>query len=447
MFDRITSIGIFILVLNTALVSAQETDSTDSEMAFSAQYRPRFEIRNGNFRPLSKSENPAILVTDRLRFTFEYHYKNLVTFKVVPQAVGLWGQASMIQGLESDGNKIALFEAWTKIKLAKEWDVQIGRQVISLDDERIFGELDWAQGGRSHDAASIHFKTKSVTLKGYLGYNQNYKQLYQNNITNISGNLYSTKGAYPYKLMQTIWANFHLTSTKKISVIANNIGYQNALSNNLDTVTHYLQTMGLYYQSNRPKWILNLSGYFQTGRNSGGLSTNSFLAAIYLQRSVNSKLQIGFGLDYLSGNTYGIVSNKNRAFNPLFHTGHKFYGLMDYYFVADGHSNIGLLDYYIRGNYKISSKHTLQMALHQFKSPVPINVPGQYFNRNLGTELDISYHLSINKITTLQAGYSLYNTTPTLLLIKSVKNTYKYQQWFWLSIQISPNLLKTKFKS
>ena len=80
MFDRITSIGIFILGLNTALVSAQETDSTDSEMAFSAQYRPRFEIRNGNFRPLSKSENPAILVTDRLRFTFEYHYKNLVTF-------------------------------------------------------------------------------------------------------------------------------------------------------------------------------------------------------------------------------------------------------------------------------------------------------------------------------------------------------------------------------
>ncbi|MDO9156595.1 MAG: hypothetical protein Q7U17_06960, partial [Sediminibacterium sp.] len=308
-------------------------------------------------------------------------------------------------------------------------------------------ELDWAQGGRSHDAASIHFQNNGITLKGYLGYNQNYKQFYQNNINNISGNLYSTKNAYPYKLMQTIWVNFKLGPSQKLSVLVNNIGYQNALFNNIDTVTHYLHTMGIYYQSNHPKWLLNLSGYYQTGHNSGGLTTNAILAAIYLQRNVNSKVQVGVGLDYLSGNNYGTVSNKNRAFNPLFHTGHKFYGLMDYYFVADGHNNVGLLDYFIKGNYKISAKNNIQVAVHQFQSPSAIMVPGQYFNRNLGSEIDISYNHTINKITTLQGGYSLYKTTPTLLLLKSVNNADKIQQWFWLSIQISPNLLKSKFKS
>lgn len=447
MFKIISVIAIGLLALKAPHVFGQKTDSTDSEMTISAQYRPRFEIRNGNFRPLLKSEKPAILITDRLRFSFEYQYKNIVTFKIAPQAVGLWGQASMIQGIENDGNKLALFEAWTKIKIAKKWDLQVGRQVISLDDERIFGELDWAQGGRSHDAASIHFQNNGITLKGYLGYNQNYKQLYQNNINNISGNLYSTKNAYPYKLMQTIWANFKLGHSQKLSVLVNNIGYQNALSNNIDTVTHYLHTMGIYYQSNHPKWLLSLSGYYQTGHNSGGLTTNAILAAIYLQRNVNSKVQVGVGLDYLSGNNYGTVSNKNRAFNPLFHTGHKFYGLMDYYFVADAHSNVGLLDYFIKGNYKISAKNNIQLVVHQFQIPSAIMVPGQYFNRNLGLEIDISYNHTINKITTLQGGYSLYKTTPTLLLLKSVNNADKIQQWFWLSIQISPNLLKSKFKS
>jgi hypothetical protein len=201
MFKRIAVITIIIQVLKVPVSFGQKLDSTDTEVTISAQYRPRFEIRNGNFRPLLKSENPAILITDRLRFSFEYQYKNIVTLKLHLKQLVL-GTSQMIQGIENVGN--ACTEAWTKIKIAKKWDLQVGRQVISLDDERIFGELDWAQGGRSHDAASIHFKNNGITLKVYLGYNQNYKQLYQNNINNISGNLYSTKNAYPYKLMQTV---------------------------------------------------------------------------------------------------------------------------------------------------------------------------------------------------------------------------------------------------
>ncbi len=134
----------------------------------------------------------------------------------------------MVQGVETPGSSFQLFEAWGKIDFNKDWAVKFGRQTISLDDERIFGALDWAQGGRAHDAVAILYKKKKTEFRTYVAYNQNSRRLYGNNISNPSGSLYDVTQAYPYKSLQTIWYKFPVDKNLDISLLASNMSLQNA---------------------------------------------------------------------------------------------------------------------------------------------------------------------------------------------------------------------------
>ncbi|MCA6455674.1 MAG: hypothetical protein IM584_06015 [Chitinophagaceae bacterium] len=131
----------------------------------------------------------------------------------------------------------------------------------------------------------------------------------------------------------------------------------------------------------------------------------------------------------------------------MFHTGHKFYGNMDYYLAGNGHRNAGISDSYIRINYKASGECQASLAIHQFFAPVTIvNTSGSYA-KDLGQECDLSFIKKLNRFTNLSGGYSFYVTTPTLTLLKNVSDIRKIQQWFWLSLHITPTILKTKFTS
>ena len=57
-----------------------------------AQYRPRFEIRSGAFRPLSEGEPPAALVSNRFRLGLNYGYLDQLQVKLSLQEVSIWGQ-------------------------------------------------------------------------------------------------------------------------------------------------------------------------------------------------------------------------------------------------------------------------------------------------------------------------------------------------------------------
>lgn len=438
-----------ILVTPTMQAFSQKpgSDSSDSHLTITAQFRPRFEIRNGAFRPLSKGERPAQLISERIRLTFDYDYKDILTARISPQTVGIWGQANLVQGVENDGNRIALFEAWAKLKLSKNWSLKLGRQVISLDDERFFGELDWAQGARAHDALSVQFNRYRWEVKAFAAFNQNYKSLYGNNINNPSGNLYNTSDAFPYKEMQTVWAGFQVSKNTKISLLVTNIGSQNAISPTRDTVVTHSHTVGLHYSHSAKKTTVTFSAYYQFGENNTGQKTSAYLLAVFNSYQLTKKWNLGLGSDLVSGNDIGNTPTTDHSFNPMFHTGHKFYGNMDYYLAGNGHRNAGISDSYIRINYKASGECQASLSIHQFFAPVTIvNTSGSYA-KDLGQECDLSFIKKLNRFTNLSGGYSFYVTTPTLTLLKNVSDIRKIQQWFWLSLHITPTILKTKFTS
>ncbi|MCO5233614.1 MAG: alginate export family protein [Chitinophagales bacterium] len=433
-----------VVILPT--IQAQEVDSLENSFSISAQIRPRLEIRDGAFRPLSKDEKVAALVSERVRLNFDYSYKDILSIRISPQHVGVWGQTNMVQGADNAGSKFALYETWAKLKLGSNWNMKLGRQVISLDDERFFGELDWAQGGRVHDAISFHFAKQKYELKGFFAFNQNYKSLYGNNLSNPSGNLYSTTDAFPYKWMQTVWAGIPAGKSSKISLLVTNLGLQNVKSAT-DSVIHNFnsQTYGINYFNNGKKLNGNVSAYFQGGKNLSGVKTQAYMIAAYLGYNIDNQWSIGLGSDFVSGNDLGMAQEKNTAFNPYFHTGHKFYGSMDYYYAGNAHKNVGLSDSYVKLNYKGKQGYNINVAVHQFVTPNKIVNEVEEYAKNLGQEIDFTLSYKLNKFATLSGGYSFYINTPTVNYIKNTFNGKDFQQWAWISLNITPKLFNTKF--
>ncbi|TXH22897.1 MAG: hypothetical protein E6Q95_01245 [Chitinophagaceae bacterium] len=433
------------LHFSTNIQAQNSKDTLENQLTVQAQFRPKFELRAGAFKPLSSNDKPAALISERFRLTADYSYKDILSLRISPQSVGIWGQANMVQGVEYSGNKIALFEAWTQLKLSNNWNVKLGRQVISLDDERFFGELDWAQGGRAHDAVALQFKKSKFEFKSYLAFNQNYKAIYNNNSSNPSGNLYNTTDAFPYKNMQTLWMSTPISKHSKLTALFTNLGLQNAASANVDADLNYTQTFGANLFHASEAFNGNVSAYYQTGKNITGTKTQAYLIAAAAGVTINKQWNMGTGSDLVSGNDVGKASNTNKAFNPYFHTGHKFYGFMDYFYVGNSHKNAGLSDTYLKLNYKSQKGLLLNMAFHQFYTPNHVLEGTKEYSKNLGQELDLTFGYKLNKFTNFSGGYSFYVTSPTINYLKTTPNAKDLQQWFWLSLNINPTIFKNNF--
>lgn len=450
-FKKLWCALFFILVYSSFFVlNAQAVADTSqavlpkNSFSISTQFRPRAEFRYGAFRPMNKGEKPAALVSERLRLSLEYSYKDLLTLRIAPQNVSVWGQANMVQGAENNGTKFALFEAWVQLNVAS-WNFKVGRQIISLDDERFFGELDWAQGGRVHDAVSINFNKNDYEVRGFFAYNQNYKTLYANNLSNPSGDLYAITDAFPYKWMQTVWAAFPLTQKSKITLLATNLGFQNADSAGASARTYFSQTFGANFSHKGEKIYAGAAAYYQRGENVLGVSSNAYMASASLGYNINPNWDISIGSDIVSGNDVGRAAKHNMFFNPYFHTGHKFYGYMDYYYSGNPHKSAGLSDSYLKVNFKTQKGHAFNFAFHQFATPNYIANATETLSKNLGQEFDLTFLYKINKFIGVTGGYSFYLTNSSINFLKATPTAGVYQQWAWLALNVSPTLFKTKF--
>lgn len=426
-----------------------EQGEIENQFSMDAQLRPRAEFRHGVFQPLpSKDSKPAALISQRTRFTLNYQYKNLLQVKITPQMVSVWGQENMNQGAASS-NALTFFEAYARLNLKPNSGFVIGRQVISLDDERFFGELDWAQGGRSHDAISYQLSRPKGEFKSYFSFNQNYREVYGNNLGNVSGNEFSPVGASSYKWMQTAWGQYNINDHHAISALIANIGFQDA--DQADgwegkAKTYFSPTMGINYKHQKDGWKVNLSVYYQTGKNAMGASTQAYLASIKMDKAINEKWAVGAGADLVSGNDIkSQSSSKNRAFIPYFGTNHKFYGFMDYYYAGNGHKGSGLVDLNAQASFQPTSKLQLSLVFHQFLSPNKIkSIDDTKFKQNMGQEIDLGINYDIHKFAKLMGGYSLYASSNTLDFLKNTPQATATQHWLWLSLNINPKLFEIK---
>lgn len=117
--------------------------------------------------PRNEGESPAGFINERARLTLGYERKKL-SLRFSAQHVGVWGQDALVD----KNGRFILNEAWAGLELSDSWLVQLGRQALVYDDERILGGLDWNVAGRYHDALKIMFHKNGHQLHGIFAFNQ-----------------------------------------------------------------------------------------------------------------------------------------------------------------------------------------------------------------------------------------------------------------------------------
>ena len=161
---------ILVLILGLSFeIQAQELD-------VNLQLRPRFEYRNGFKSLLDEGQKGTSQISQRSRLNFNFNQENLIV-KFTLQNTRTWGDVPTTT--QSDKNGVAVFEAWAQYNFNEKWSARMGRQVLSYDNQRILGELDWAQQGQSHDALIFSYHTEKQKLDFGGAYNSTSENLVQ----------------------------------------------------------------------------------------------------------------------------------------------------------------------------------------------------------------------------------------------------------------------------
>lgn len=419
------SMALAVLLMASGNVFAQEFDAN-------LQIRPRYEFRNGYKAPIPYGETPGQFISSRTRLNLNFKQDDFVT-KLTMQNVRVWGDVA--PNTKSDVNGIQIFEAWAQYNFNEKWSTRLGRQVISYDNQRILGEVDWAQQGQSHDAVLVVYKNKKSQLDLAVAYNANGE-------TDIA----TPYAVANYKTMQYVW--YHAAFGKlNMSLLFLNTGYENKLTAPIPTPTpelkvDYMQTFGTYLNTKMEKWDGNLWFYGQTGK-STTYNVSAFDAALNFNYAVTDKFKAGLGYEFLSGKSQTDASTDIKSFYPLFGTNHGFNGYMDYFYVGNYKNSVGLQDAFLKFGYNVN-KWQFALLPHVFNAAnTVLDATGNEMNDYLGTEIDFTAGYAVHKFINVTGGYSQMFATDTMQRLKGgdVDHT---NNWAWLAINVNPQIFLYK---
>ncbi|MEX2234513.1 MAG: alginate export family protein [Cyclobacteriaceae bacterium] len=453
---------IYLLLPALLFISLHEMNA---QVAFSAQIRTRSEFRDGQGTLSTSDAPPAFFTSQRTRVNLGYTAHRLKIYTSI-QDVRVWGQdASSINRITTDSyDGLMLHEGWAEFNLVdtghvvKNFSLKIGRQELVYDDVRLLGNLDWLQQARRHDAALLKFEHDGWTAHAGAAYNQNAERK--------SGTVYNgVPVGYPastngmgsmYKSMQFVYLSRKLRFGNA-SILAFKDDFSRfsfASTDSLKSTPIYNDKVwsrftagGNLFGTAYKKITFALSAFYQGGAYREGTELNEYLLSASLLYAATSKLSIGPGVDITSGNNGTDPSKRFQRFDPLYGTPHKFWGYMDYFYVADTFGPNGLVNYYLKSKFKAKENLMLTADIHRFVLPEPIpSETGSQMNRALGTEIDVVLNYGITKIINIESGFSAMFSTDTMASgkVKNVNGADKVSTWAYVMLSIKPETLLSK---
>ena len=406
------------LLLATTAATAMAL--TPDSLTFDAQLRTRAEYRNGALYPLYDDESAATFVNQRTRLSVQYDH-DLLTVRASAQHTGVWGQDPQVD----KKGRLALNEAWAKLRFGEDFFVQLGRQQLSYDDERLLGASDWNVVGAWHDALRVGYEQGRHKAHVIVALNQNdeqFRQVY-----------YDATAGQPYKSMQALW--YHLDAGQllpapvEVSLMFINLGRENGTLQPNKSDIKYMQTFG-GYASIIPFDQLKITGtaYLQRGN-----ATKARMAALEATYILTPEWKVSAGYDYLSGDNNS--DDTNSAFTPLYGTHHKFYGAMDYFYATSLSAQvkpIGLQDLHVSLTTTALPRTSVQADYHYFATGT--HVDGAFLG--LGHEVDTKLSFDLMNHVSLSAGYSFMLGQHTMDIIKG-GNHSRWQDWGWVQMNVT----------
>jgi hypothetical protein len=274
------------------------------------QVRPRFEAHSGRDGDASGGEAAAISQRTRVGATLS---SGTVTGHVQIQDVRLWGsEASTLADFSADG--LDVHQATLEWRPTEALSLVAGRQEIAFHEHRLVGTVGWAQQARSFDGIRVAGSTGvfSVDVVGA--------------ILNEADPDAGTEDA----LVGMLRAGVSEKKKHKADLLV--------VADRDQTTDRTRVTAGLYGKGTAGIVSGRLEGYYQLG-SMGDANIGAWLAgaSVTLAPEVALSPSITLWYDHLSGDP-DLADDQIRAFDTLFATNHKFYGLIDMmWFSIGGH--------------------------------------------------------------------------------------------------------------
>ena len=417
-----------------ALGLAAALPAARAQFTLSAEVRPRAELRDGFKTPSSAGFTPAFFVEQRSRLYADYAAPKY-TFRFAIQDVRLWGQTPQI--FKEELGVAFLSEAWGEFDLGQGGaaSMRVGRQILSYDNQRFLGGLEWAQQGRRHDAALFKYEPAGKAVKLHVGaaFNADDAVPEPRLLQGEAANFYTTPGNY--KAMQFAWANLGFgDGAGSVSLLA-----LNAILQDPDTSVSNKQTFGVIPRYTLGNGIgLAADAYYQAGELGGDDVGAYLLGANATFPTGVAPITVGFEL--ISGKDDDDEGARITSFSPDYGTNHAFNGLMDYFFVGPANGDVGVNDFYAKTKFAFGKTGgNLGVQAHHFLTgSTQLGGEGAELDRSMGTELDLVYSRKVAGGVLLHAGYSHLRATETMLALRP--GNRRGNNWAWLMVTFKPTL-------
>lgn len=419
------------------LGAAGDSVETANRLDVDVQLLTQGEVRQGALTKGSSNSDEMHFLLGRTRLNIAYQRKGLEA-KLVAQNTAVWG---------AEGNQnMKLYEAWAKMNASCGLFMQVGRMVLSYDDERIIGPNDWATLANSHDALRLGYEGHGHKAHAVLAYNQNA------DAPDGTGSFYAD-GAQLYKAMHLLWYHYDVPRVPLgASILFMNIGMQGG-KKGVDEHIEWQQMLGGYVRFAPKRASLEASWYHQFGRSENGIVLDGWMAAAKAQ--VNPSRYIGFtaGYDYLSGDEYfpvpdsktpmgTIRHNVIEGFSPVYGSHVKFYGAMDFFYVSAYLSTFtpGLQNTYFGISSNPFKGFDVGLTYHYMATATKLDNLGM----TLGHELELNLSYRFTKDILLAGGFSYMKGSDTMERLKRSSQEGELI-WGWLTLVVDPHLFTLKW--
>ena len=296
----------------------------------------------------------------------------------------------------SDSRNLDLHQGYAE--LTKLFDaplsLRLGRQELSFGNERLIGTVGWHNVGRVFDGGLARLDFATITLDLF-AMNTAEVQSYTPVATPSAVQPVKDEGSHffgSYLSIQSIPEH----------VVGGYLLYEWNRSRASGNIELRRFTAGSHLKGKFTAWDYELEGAYQGGqRRTAAVSAYMLTgtAGYSFAGSVISRIAAGYEL--LSGTRGGMKYN---TFDPVFHTGHKFYGHMDYFINIPANTlERGLTDAILRTTFTFSEKLMFNIWFHHFAYHRAI--AGE---RTLGQEIDVVMNLRYNKSVTFEVGASTF---------------------------------------
>ena len=332
-----------------------------TEFEFDGQVRARFEAMDSTFVPRVETGWSLPL---RARFGVHAIVSERLRGYVQIQDSRLFGEEK--NTLSNDKN-LDLHAAYGELRqpwATGEWQLRVGRQEVRYGNERIIGTVDWNNVGRSFDALHSSLRRGAWTA-------------------DLTAARISTTGSGAGSDSDDLFLSYNRYAVPNRDVAGEfYVMYRDDSRGSFETTIgeHAAGTLGRLRFDEEFAYMLG----DRQGRDIGAFLAS---AQVHVRLAERGKPTLGAGVDFLSGDD-DLGDDEDHFFdtNRIFHTGHKFYGLMD---VAERLAGAaGLVDPYgvltVSGPHKLLATATVHVFYVDERQTLAPSADSSY----LGTEVD-----------------------------------------------------------